>query len=365
MKKIFTVLSVLFIAQVQAQTTFFGGRYQITASASNLVAGSNHACSSSATAVGSGALLTTNFQLGSTYNNRACGVWHNGVTWNAYNEDITPLSFGTGFNLLVLNGNNGTVLSHVSSATTNFLNGTVIDHPALNNNANAIPFFTHRFTSTTNTYSTGSLGIYFNGSNWEIFEQDFAQNFKLNSEFTIFVPSAGNNNAFVHTATPANINAHVTRLNHPLLNNNPNAQLQVVQRWDNGIYNNQHVSVYFEAPGTWCIYNNSLDPMPLNATFGVLVPEAAWATELNSTDNDKFNFECHPTFATNNIEVTWPSINRDAQVSLYTFTGELISIHKVAIENKKNIDVSSLAIGSYYAVYNDGTITKAVRFAKQ
>ena len=53
---------------------------------------------------------------------------------------------------------------------------------------------------------------------------------------------------FIHTAHIANTSGHITTLDHPLLNDNPRALVQVTQNWNpndsTGVYNNAHLGVY-------------------------------------------------------------------------------------------------------------------------
>ena len=73
--------------------------------------------------------------------------------------------------------------------------------------------------------------------------------------------------AFVHTATaPSN---HVTVIDHPSTNDNPNAILIVTQMWS-GVYNPHPVGVFYAA-GKWRIFNEDIADMPLNAQFNIMV----------------------------------------------------------------------------------------------
>jgi hypothetical protein len=74
--------------------------------------------------------------------------------------------------------------------------------------------------------------------------------------------------AFVHTASaPSN---HVTVIDHPSTNDNPNAIVMVTQRWE-GVYNPNPVGVFY-AGGRWRIFNeNVLADMPVGAQFNIFV----------------------------------------------------------------------------------------------
>jgi hypothetical protein len=73
--------------------------------------------------------------------------------------------------------------------------------------------------------------------------------------------------AFVHTASaPSN---HVTIIDHPSTNDNPDAIVMVTQRWE-GVYNPHEVGVFY-AGGRWRIFNQDIAAMPVGAQFNIFV----------------------------------------------------------------------------------------------
>ena len=79
--------------------------------------------------------------------------------------------------------------------------------------------------------------------------------------------------AFQHTATAGTISGNLTRLDHPLLNDNPAAMVYVTHVYGPG--SNVYVpavGVYFDPVALrWTIYREDLGAMPANAAFNVLV----------------------------------------------------------------------------------------------
>ncbi|MFN8506799.1 MAG: hypothetical protein U0547_04450 [Dehalococcoidia bacterium] len=75
--------------------------------------------------------------------------------------------------------------------------------------------------------------------------------------------------AFEWTATAASITGHVTVIDHPLLNNNPNAIVIFSQLWE-GVYNDHPTAIYYNS-GRWKIFNEDFAAMPNNAKFNILV----------------------------------------------------------------------------------------------
>ncbi len=87
----------------------------------------------------------------------------------------------------------------------------------------------------------------------------------------------GDPNAFVHTATDFNSGGHLTVLEHPLVIGNPEAMVLVTHNSNPGggiigVDNDHPIAVsYSELWGSWVILNQDGAPMPLGASFNVLV----------------------------------------------------------------------------------------------
>jgi len=74
---------------------------------------------------------------------------------------------------------------------------------------------------------------------------------------------------FIHLTAVANTTAHITRLDNPLTNGDPDAIVLVTHRWT-GTYLTHTIGVYYD--GTqWAIFNEDFAAMPLGVPFNVLV----------------------------------------------------------------------------------------------
>jgi hypothetical protein len=122
---------------------------------------------------------------------------------------------------------------------------------------------------------------------WTVFNQDTAINMPLNRRF-MAVLNIDSQISFVHTASAANIGGNVTTLDHPQLNNQPNALPVVTQIFDPaqtdvGIYNNSSIGVWYDtAVNRWTVFNqkplaSTAPPVPLGAAFNVLIPNPLFA----------------------------------------------------------------------------------------
>ncbi len=91
------------------------------------------------------------------------------------------------------------------------------------------------------------IGVWYDGgaNKWAVFNQDLAA-MPVGADFNVLIPPTGAD-AFVHTATAANIAGHYTYIDHPLTNENPNAIVLVTQNWNpgggSGTYNDHPIGV--------------------------------------------------------------------------------------------------------------------------
>ena len=73
---------------------------------------------------------------------------------------------------------------------------------------------------------------------------------------------------FIHKTKTANINNHMTTIDHKLVNNNPDAMLFVSQHY--GKYNPHQIGVWYNN-GKWLIYHEDKAKMPESNKFNVMV----------------------------------------------------------------------------------------------
>lgn len=132
-------------------------------------------------------------------------------------------------------------------------------------------------------------GVWHNPANslWNIFNQNELAAMPVNRSFYVLL-NIDSQVSFVHTASGANTSFNVTTLDHPQLNNQPDALPIVTQIWDpaqagSGVYNNSSIGVWYDvAINRWRVFNQAptvgLAPsIPLGAAFNVLVPNPLFA----------------------------------------------------------------------------------------
>ncbi len=160
----------------------------------------------------------------------------------------------------------GVILHQATASNTNGHIST-IDDPITNGRSDAILIVTQLYGNTS-VYNNNEVGVWYNRGKWIIFNENRSP-MPEGAQFNVLVLPADSSNAFVHTATAANIGANQTTLNNVLTNAKPNALIYITQ--DYGIYNTPSVGVQFKID-EWRINNNGVD-MPVRAKFNILVIE--------------------------------------------------------------------------------------------
>lgn len=158
-----------------------------------------------------------------------------------------------------------TVFVHQTTQDNVSLHVTVLDHPELNENPNKILFVSQVF----GTYNPNEIGVWYNGTNWTIYNQN-RQALPQNTSFHVLaLDPAPEGSAFVHTTNSTNIVNHMTRISHPKIDADPNAMIFITQQF--GAHNTSPVGLWYDGLG-WLIYNEMTgQAMPANTKFNILI----------------------------------------------------------------------------------------------
>jgi hypothetical protein len=228
------------------------------------------------------------------YNNHVTGLWYNSGTskWTIFNEDTVsvPIVENSTYNVLVADETQSTVFQHTARPSNISGNWTVLSHPDLDGNPNARILVTQIIISPDYLYNNREIGVWYDGSNWAVFNQNLAA-MPDGASFNVLV--LNDNNSILHTAVSGNIQGSTTKIDHPALNNNPNALIYVTQNWSpNFVYNTQNVSTYYN--GTqWTVYNENNSVMVENSSYNVYIGAASFvhktASENISSDLTRFD----------------------------------------------------------------------------
>lgn len=111
---------------------------------------------------------------GGVFNPHPIGVAFNNGSWAIFNEDGAAMTPQASFNVHVLTTGNTTF--EQTASNTNMTNGaTIIDNAIINNDAKAIIIVTQIWNAngaTNGVYNPHPIAVEFNGTNWEIVNED-------------------------------------------------------------------------------------------------------------------------------------------------------------------------------------------------
>ncbi|HEX7358642.1 MAG TPA: T9SS type A sorting domain-containing protein [Ignavibacteriaceae bacterium] len=208
------------------------------------------------------------------YNDHVSGLWYNGSNWTIFNEDagIVPVVENSAYHILVADESQSTVFQHSAEAGNIVSNWTVLSHPELDGNPNARILVTQILISSAgNVYNNHEVGVWYDGSHWAIFNQDIAA-MPVGASFNVLI--LNDDNSLLQTAVSGSISGATTEIDHPALNDNPNAIVYVTQNWNGsglgGVYNTSRVSTYYSTSShKWTIYNEDVLGMVENSKYNV------------------------------------------------------------------------------------------------
>jgi len=134
--------------------------------------------------------------VGGVYDNSPIGVDYNGTPgWIVFNQGPSPVAMPTGaaFNIFIPPAGPPAFVhivtpENIAGALCGLGNCTAIDNPQTNNNPSAVLFVTPSY-GPNSIYNKHNIGVYYNGSQWSIFNQDSAA-MPVGAAFDVFV--AGN-----------------------------------------------------------------------------------------------------------------------------------------------------------------------------
>lgn len=270
------------------------------------------------------------------YNNHVNGLWYNSGSskWTIFNEDSgnVPIIQNSAYHILVADETQSTVFQHTARPSNIISNWTVLSNSAIDGNPNARILVTQIIIDTAgNVYNNREIGVWYNGSKWAIFNQN--QQAMLNgASFNVLVLKE--DNSILHTATTGNIQSSTTKIDHPYLNNNPNAIIYVTQNFGvaGGVFNTSKVSTFYYS-GKWSIYNEDFAPMVNGSKYNVYFgsPFFVHKTLANNLVGDLTRFDN-------------PLVNRDDSTCVFV------------LHNWNPFGTGTTTFDKKVGVYHDGSV---------
>ncbi|MBR9917083.1 T9SS type A sorting domain-containing protein [bacterium] len=218
------------------------------------------------------------------------GMYYAEGMWSIYHESGSDFEVNSNYNVLYPDLNTGS-WKHITTDDNSNNNYTVIDHPKLNGDPDAMIFVSHVFNTNgaSGSFHQHQIGVSYltQQDKWAIFNQDL-EDMDIDVAFNVvFLAKPEDFNSYVHTVDGDNIDEYTTVLDHPKLNNNPDAKIIITQLWNpggtaQGKYNDHPVGVYYN--GThWTIYQEDDTYMNPGIAFNVLI--------INDKDQTNSNHE--------------------------------------------------------------------------
>lgn len=194
--------------------------------------------------------------------------------WRIFNYGGFFMQTGSVFNVLNL-AKTFTTFQVKQSGAANFLE---IDRTGLNGRSDKVVHVMQKYVLSTPAFNNHPVGLNYVLDRWLIQNLD-AQALPDGTTFNVYYQDPSFS-AFKHRVT--NVNVHpdpvlsfATVLDNRLINGWSCAQIQVTQSAENGVLNPAPIGVrYDQSLGQWLIYNEDTSPMPIGATFHVLLDPA-------------------------------------------------------------------------------------------
>ena len=200
---------------------------------------------------------------------------------------------------IIANLNAQSIINHIATPKNTSGHITTIDNANTNGKSNILLIVTQNF----GVYNDKEIGVWYSAGKWKIFNQN-RKSIPNNAKFNVLVLPNNTANAFVHTTSNLNTNAHITTLDSPLTNGKPNALVFTTQHF--GKYNIANVGVWYNG-GKWKIYNEDTSkPMPIGTKFNVFVVNQG----TNKIGNLEFNAFKYKNTSTGHIS----SINSPSEI---------------------------------------------------
>lgn len=168
-----------------------------------------------------------------------------------------------------------TMFVHTATAANSAGHITYIDHPDLNGNPGARLAYSHVWNpgGSGGVYNDNIMGLWYDGSNWALFNEDTSVSFVDGSSFNIYIGQG--TEIIEHIASVANQGslASYSVVDHPSLNGNPNANVVISNYWNPaGVYNNFNYGFWYDdGIDRWIIYTESLADIPIDSAFFITV----------------------------------------------------------------------------------------------
>ncbi len=220
--------------------------------------------------------LTSNININgnSLFNYENPGIYYSsfGNKWNVFNQGLNNFINRVKFNIIKI-ADSANTFEHTS--TGDIFSFSYIDRIGLNSEPNKILQVTQNWAGI---YNPHPVGVYYGdfANKWYIYNFD-GQILPNGANFNVQYQDESKS-AWQHVANEQNSEGSYSYINHPMLNGNKCAQLQVTQSASQDVFNDKPIGVYYNsATEQWAVRiqsdgdSGTTETMPFGAAFHILI----------------------------------------------------------------------------------------------
>jgi hypothetical protein len=278
---------------------------------------------------------------GGAENDNPTGIYYNTATskWAIFNENQVDMANGAKFNIYI--ADDSVVTTHIADAsnTTNF-------HTELDGFLSEDYLFFNNYWNPNGTYNPYVYGTYFsNPIDKRILYVESLEEIPLGAAFKIMKGIGTSAIQGSEVSMPSNIDGNSMELDHPALNNNPDAVFLYSHYY--GIGGNSTYlpyvtrAIYHQPTNRWRIYAYGAGGFfPEGVWIDFIIPDVL----LGTGDISENNFTIYPNPLSDILNIQ--SKEEIKSVSIFNLIGQkVLSFNKN--KNFNSFDVSSLSKGAY------------------
>ena len=196
------------------------------------------------------------------YNDDNEAIYYSGGLWRVFNEGFVDIEPNAAFNVVKFGAVTNAFEHEVTAAGANV---TTLNKSGLDGESQRILQVTQNWTGTYNDHPPG---VWYGFGHWQISNLDLV-NIPSGANYNVYYQEPSKS-AWEHEASAFNTGGNSTKLDNPIINGVPCAQVHVTQSAANGIFNGHPIGVWYSG-GYWRVYNQDLAAMPVDAAFHVVV----------------------------------------------------------------------------------------------
>lgn len=264
------------------------------------------------------------------YNDNVSGVHYDGSVWWIYNEDTYDLVVGSKYNVFI--GDPDNLFIHQITH-----DNLIDDYSTIlpEGYADEILFFTNKY----NVYNNHRFSWDLVGERRYLYNPEFTL-IPINAQFHVYEPMT--ELLYTHVTTSATIVNNYTLIDHPQLNNNPNATFLFCHFYglngeDTEVNINKNLGVWYNG-SRWSIYTEDQSPMPVGLVFDILIADNEMSTN-DPVSEMKFTVYPNPVVNVLNVDADFPI----EKIEIMDLTGQILK----KSSDVTSIDMSDLPKGVY------------------